>query len=228
MEVVLLSPHYLVNNNSLNKSDKDYIKSISLRKRKESILGKIALKKAYKNFTKSKESQKRIEILKSEDGVPFIRNNSKLSCSISHSSGYAVAIIDNKTVGVDIEKIRSHKKELFDHILLPEELKYVLEKNPNLTITKTWVIKEAVLKAIGTGFRLNPKKVKILKRVKNDYLVIINDKGELRQREFNVLAFRWKNFYIAIAMEVHKDDKYKINWNNLTSVQLSKVKDFYR
>src|SRR3989344_1532277 len=196
MEVVLLSNLSTKNNfyDSLNKSDINSIKQIPSKKRQESILGKIALKKAYNLFNQSAISYKKIKILKDKIGVPSIKNNQKLSCSISHSFGYAGAVVGDKTIGIDIEKIRNHKKELVNYILLPEELEYVLERNFNLTITKTWVIKEAVLKAIGAGFRLNPKKLKIYKRFKNDYLVTINDKGKLHKREFNVLAFRWKSF----------------------------------
>ncbi|MEM3074340.1 MAG: 4'-phosphopantetheinyl transferase superfamily protein [Candidatus Pacearchaeota archaeon] len=228
MEVVLLSPDFKYNlNNSFNESDVASIKELPAKKVKESILGKIALKKAYNLYNQRAQDHKRIEILKNKDGMPFIKNNPKLSCSISHSSGYAVATVGSKTIGIDIEKIRAHKKELSDYLLLPEELRHVSERNLNLTITKTWVIKEAVLKAIGLGFKLSPKKIKICKKVKNNYLVTINNEDRLHKKKFNVLAFRWKSFYIAIAMETHKDEKYKINWNNLTSVQLPKIKDFY-
>ncbi len=226
MEVVLLSPNFKHNfSDSLNKSDLKSIEQTHFRKIKESILGKIALKKAYNLYNRRAQDHKKIKILKNKDGRPFIKNNSKLSCSISHSFGYAGAIIGEKTIGIDIEKIRTHKKELSGYILLPDELRYVSDRNPNLTITKTWVIKEAVLKAIGVGFKLSPKKIKICKKVKNNYLVTIDNKDRLHKKKFNVLAFRWKSFYIAIAMESHKNGKYKINWHNLTSLQLPKVKD---
>jgi len=229
MEVVLLPPDFDYDTcYYLNKEELKSIGQSPFKKANESILGKIALKKAYKIFNQFTQDPKKIRTMKDKSGVPFIKNNSKLSCTISHSFGYVIATIDNKLVGIDIEKIRYHKRELIDYVLLPEELKYVLDKNPNLTVTKTWVIKEAVLKAIGIGFKLSPRKVNICKRVKNDYLVIINDKGKLHKKKFNVLAFRWGSFYIALAMEAYKYGKLKINWNNFTSIQLPKIKGIYR
>ncbi len=221
MEVVLLSPNFKYNiGDFFDKPDSDLIN------KQESILGRIALKKAYNSFKKSRQSPRTINILKDDSGVPFIKNGEDLFCSISHSFGYALAVVDKNRVGVDIEKIRDHREELIKYIATPQELEIVSDKNKENTITKTWVIKEAVLKALGVGFELNPKSLEICKKVKNNYFVLVNNKGELYR--FNVLAFRWKDFCIAIAVEERKYEKRKINWNNFSSVYLSEIESIDR
>ncbi|MFT5228775.1 MAG: 4'-phosphopantetheinyl transferase [Glaciecola sp.] len=100
-----------------------------------------------------------IEFTYGNDGKPELKSsNQKLSFNISHSSDNLVILIDsNKLIGVDIEselksiEIGSKMAKRFFH-----QTEYVLllnskKEDQQTLFNKTWTLKEAVLKANGTG-----------------------------------------------------------------------------
>ena len=72
--------------------------------------------------------------------------------SISHAAGAAAVVISDRPVGVDIEQIRTVRKNLPARVLSPEEYRAYQEagESPELFFM-FWTLKEAYYKYLGTG-----------------------------------------------------------------------------
>lgn len=93
-------------------------------------------------------------------GKPYLPNEKNLSFNHSHSQqNYALAMSeDYRNIGVDLEDFA--RKVRFDalanHAFHPNELQQWYELNQDLEYWfRVWTTKEAVLKAVGLGIRIN-------------------------------------------------------------------------
>ncbi|MDA0874934.1 MAG: 4'-phosphopantetheinyl transferase superfamily protein, partial [Bacteroidetes bacterium] len=88
---------------------------------------------------------------------------SGLFLSLAHSGDLAVAAACERNVGVDLELIRPKPAALLDYILADDERAHVhgLALPPERSLFLCWTVKEAVLKANGTGLRKSPRRVRV-------------------------------------------------------------------
>jgi malonyl CoA-acyl carrier protein transacylase/phosphopantetheinyl transferase len=145
----------------------------------EWLLGRVAAKDAARRLLAEQYQMllppAEIEILKHEDGRPYLggawtnRVREALRVSLSHADGVAVALVGPGSasgvsgsggIGVDVERIGRAKEEftglafsdeerrLFGGLSAPEREEWAL---------RCWCAKEAVAKALGTGFMGNPR-----------------------------------------------------------------------
>lgn len=96
-----------------------------------------------------------VEICESQYGKPYINKYDNIEFNISDTDSYvAVAINDeNISVGIDIESLeRKYNPQIVKKIFTENEKK-AMENSLNATQTfyEIWTLKEAYLKAIGTG-----------------------------------------------------------------------------
>jgi 4'-phosphopantetheinyl transferase len=129
--------------------------SFKLEKRRvEWLSARFAAKKAYFELEPdSKLSLKQVEVAKASTGEPYLlvegsRYGAPLS--LSHSGGYAVAVIGRncRAIGVDIEKIEDRPQCWADDSFHPAEIPPGAGADH---YTELWAKKEAVLKALGIG-----------------------------------------------------------------------------
>ena len=97
------------------------------------------------------------------DGAPEADG---LHLSIAHASTaahtLAVAAVAARPVGVDLEVIRPRRPDLYRFILHPDEVGVLgaLPHEHDAAQVLLWTLKEAVLKAMRTGFRVSPKELR--------------------------------------------------------------------
>ncbi len=86
-----------------------------------------------------------------------------VTLSIAHSGAHAVAAIAERAVGIDLERIAPRHKNLPRFLLHPDEYPAfdALPLDAERTAILYWTLKEATLKALRTGFRLSPKKLRL-------------------------------------------------------------------
>ena len=88
-----------------------------------------------------------------EHGKPYWENGPYFS--ISHCKDAIAVVIDNESVGIDIEAIRHTDEELVKRIMNEEEVRLVNEttdeKERNRAFIRLWTRKEAIVKAQGIG-----------------------------------------------------------------------------
>lgn len=112
------------------------------QKRLEFCVGRVLAKTLLEKLSVKFEG-----IIKDEFGKPFFRNNS-YHLSLSHSYPYVGALIDkNKSVGIDVEQIKSKLLKIAPRVLHPTELKDAGDNEIKHCIY--WCAKEALVKIYG-------------------------------------------------------------------------------
>ncbi len=107
-------------------------------------------------------------------GKPYSLNLPGIFFNISHSENFIAAVISDRQVGIDIEKLRFLPVKASQKICCDDELYYIFGKNradidfdkelsPDVIkrFLEIWTAKEAYYKCIGTGIK-NPKAFNIL------------------------------------------------------------------
>ena len=87
-------------------------------------------------------------------GKPFFKQHPELHFNISHSGKFAIVAFDVHPIGVDIERVTSFQEEFASYCMKPLEiasLKAAPVEQQDQLFTTCWCLKEAVLKAKGTG-----------------------------------------------------------------------------
>jgi len=104
------------------------------------------------------------------EGAPFVVYGSQrldISLSTSHRDGLAVCAMSSRdgiSVGADIEKIEAREPAFAGDYFTEAEQQIIVESPDNmrdLTITLIWSAKEAMLKAMRKGLRLDTRSVEI-------------------------------------------------------------------
>lgn len=86
-----------------------------------------------------------------------------LRVSITHSGEHAVAAVAPRTVGIDLERIAPRHEGVLRFLLHPDEYAAfdALPLDHTRSLILCWTLKEATLKAIRTGLRRSPKKLRL-------------------------------------------------------------------
>jgi len=97
-----------------------------------------------------------------EDGGVDV-DGAAIRLSIAHSGEHAVAAIAPHTIGIDLERIAPRHEGLPRFLLHPDEYAAfdALPLGHTASLILCWTLKEATLKALRTGFRLSPKKLRL-------------------------------------------------------------------
>tara|TARA_B100001758_G_C18120858_1_gene458636 strand:+ start:143 stop:718 length:576 start_codon:yes stop_codon:yes gene_type:complete len=82
-----------------------------------------------------------------EKGKPFIPN-SNVHFNISNTKGMVVLVIHNRPVGIDVERLRTPRENIFSRVFCPEEISSI---DCAESFTRLWTRKEAVVKLFGGG-----------------------------------------------------------------------------
>ena len=110
------------------------------------ILAKVAIKKTFGiNIAKQNFAY-------SEYGKPYLSNYPDVHFNISHSGEYVVCAVNDKPIGVDIQKIGEYNPDVAKRVCNEKELKQIKDSLDKASeFTKLWTQKEAVLKMHGIG-----------------------------------------------------------------------------
>ena len=81
--------------------------------------------------------------------------------NLSHSGNYVILAVDGSEVGADIEQVETYPKKVAEKVFMPSEQKWLLKQGNDEAFYRLWTGKEAVMKALGLGFRLPPESFEI-------------------------------------------------------------------
>ncbi len=141
----------------------------------EWLAGRAAAKKSVQRLVHAQGFQppsgSRVPIITDENGKPSVkhspRGQAKLDhLSISHSNGFAMAASTYpgsfQGFGVDLEKIEPRSESWAKDYFTPAEIALAAASTePDTAFSKMWAVKEAALKAVGVGLRIDLKDVEI-------------------------------------------------------------------
>ena len=100
-----------------------------------------------------------------EHGKPFLPDAPRLHFNLSHTPGIAMAVVASVPVGCDIERSsRPIPPALVQRVFSPSERSRLLalpESDRPRESIRVWTLKEAYLKALGTGFQTDPTSIDV-------------------------------------------------------------------
>lgn len=141
------------------------------RRQREWLLGRYAAKVLLSRAERDLEGRSlaEIEILNEESGAPFVVVDGRRregTLSISHRAGLAFVAWDPRggLLGVDVERIEPRFPGFEEDFFTDRErtaLSAFLDDRHALGVTLVWSLKEAVLKALRQGLRLDTRQVEV-------------------------------------------------------------------
>lgn len=146
----------------LNTSEAKQIISIRHEKsRIASLLGRLILL-YYLKKNKMLTGSKITSISYTECGKPYLTEQ-KLNFSISHSNNYVGCTFSlDSNIGLDLEFMNKIDISEYQNIFCREEYSYLMSNHSLYAFYQLWTRKESFLKAIGTGFLLQPQMINTL------------------------------------------------------------------
>ena len=126
--------------------------TMGLRRRRDFIAARIALKRLARQLDIVKENRpdQEIETVGPDDVRPCIAE-SEIYCSVSHRARLVVAVTHSHPVGVDVELVSEKATKIWSLFLSPQEQELALQSglSPERAAARAWTIKEATAKALG-------------------------------------------------------------------------------
>ena len=98
----------------------------------------------------------KLKINENDNGKPYFER-SNIYFNISHTDDAVACIVSDNIVGIDIEKIKNYNERLLKYSMNEEEI-----INNEEDFFKFWTLKEAYVKATGTGLSHGFKNIKFI------------------------------------------------------------------
>lgn len=145
----------------LSKEEQVRYRSFPSEKRKrEFLLGRVALRTLLAERLEVVPNEVLLEV--TDEGAVVVEG-APYHVSITHAEDRAVAAVARRRVGVDLERIAERDPNIADFLMHPDEcdLLDTLPMNREAAFILCWTLKEATLKALGTGLLRSPKKLRL-------------------------------------------------------------------
>jgi 4'-phosphopantetheinyl transferase len=102
---------------------------------------------------------------KNKYGKPYLKGQEKYNFNISHSGSFVVCAIDDKPIGIDIEKVKYIEyKEIAETFFTLNEFNYINNNDLYIKLCKfyeIWTLKESYVKCCGQGLSIPLKSFSI-------------------------------------------------------------------
>ena len=107
-----------------------------------------------------------LPVSEDEFGKPAFDPSLGLHFNLSHAGERVMAVVSDRPVGCDVERIAPFDEAVARECLTDEELAWVKRapfgSDRDRAFIRLWVRKEAYVKAVGRGFGIEPKLVSVL------------------------------------------------------------------
>ena len=172
------------------------------KRRIEWLSGRLAAKKLIVTCVPDMENVPfaQITIANSAAGAPYARTADKIlpiQLSISHREGWAAAAVSLNTgisQGIDLEWVEDHPVSFYEDFFTADEVRALGEyaaKQRAWVGSLMWSAKEAVLKALGQGLRMDTRAVEVLRIAESKG----DGWGEIELRVANMENENWFGFW---------------------------------
>lgn len=136
------------------------------KKKLQWLAGRYAVKTALLKNIRLREhfpDLNRLDVLSSENSVPYLVQFPALRISITHSFPYCIGVVFNGAVGVDLERVIELSGSLIKHYFHPNEIKKLAEYEQAADYhgqaVLYWTRKEAVSKLLKLGLKMDFKQI---------------------------------------------------------------------
>ena len=165
--VALLAIRYL---NTRDRAGYDSLETP--RRRREYLIGRIALKDAARARLTDENGDMPYPIefcvVHDDNGRPRLEGIGRLEgkaeaicVSLSHKNNDAAAIVSDKPVGIDLEKIEAKPDDFINEAFTQSEIELLKKTGDPEDVIRFWVAKEAVAKMAGEGLRGDSRRFEV-------------------------------------------------------------------
>lgn len=157
-------------------------------KTRQSVIGELLLSNLLDKYYNLDYND--LEFKFNKDNKPFIVNNN-IFYNISHSSNYVIAVVSDKEIGIDIEKIRETNIKSINYFASSKEKEYILLEHNNLfkRLFEIYTLKEAYIKMVG----------KSVFDIRNVEFTISNNHINCSNINVKCYSFIYDNYVISIC-----------------------------
>lgn len=201
--------------NLIEKERKAQIENCrSFKRASTMLLGNILIRDILKKDYNLKEEE--IRIKRNEFGKPYLEGRKDIHFNISNSGEWVICGVDNKEIGVDIEKLEPIDFSVAKHCFSEEEYKDFLSKSEEEKLRSFysfWTLKESYIKNVGKGLDIDLKSFSIIRK-ENEFKIKVNNKIEA----FNFNQYKLDEDYsVSICSKNNKfiEDIIKKDFNFL-------------
>ncbi len=100
------------------------------------------------------------ELVMGRHGKPSLARHPSIHFNLSHSGAWVLCALHHRPVGIDVEEARALEVLPAEQVMTNSELRHFHELPPQQAqdfFYRLWALKESLLKALGTGFSLDPR-----------------------------------------------------------------------
>ncbi len=163
----LLSHDWAELGSILSNSELERFEGFAMPKKKlQWLAGRYAIKTALLKDNRLREqfpNLNRIDVLSSENSVPYLAQFPALRISITHSFPYCIGVVFDGAIGVDLEKVMELSGSLINHYFHPNEINSLVEyegtADYHCQAIKYWTRKEAVSKLLKLGLKMDFRQI---------------------------------------------------------------------
>jgi len=147
----------------------------------------------------------RVKFMYNDYGKPLINCSEEIYFNISHSDNYIVCALDNKSIGIDIERVTNIDLKIADRFFTKEELEYIhLNKIDKIErFYEIWTMKESYIKAIGIGLSMPLNSFSVI----NDQSVTLYNNQQYFFYKYNI-DIHYKMSVCSIKNNVYENVSY--------------------
>ncbi|MGB5872561.1 MAG: 4'-phosphopantetheinyl transferase superfamily protein [Bacteroidota bacterium] len=172
------------------------------KRKVEWLAGRIAVKAAFGRYSAHAGNalpRLPVSVLNNEAHVPYFPGHPEVHLSITHSHGYAVAVVAPFDIGIDLEKIEERPLALTHYFFSEEEQNLAAAREEDSgardgMITHIWSRKEAVSKFLQLGGNLDFKDLKVL----DDEVAV-----KMSRETIRLLSAERDGYCISLAMSLN-------------------------
>jgi 4'-phosphopantetheinyl transferase EntD len=175
----------------------------------------LALKRAYQ-LSGGPRALTAIEVIRDAAGRPAIAG-ARVWCSLAHGGGGGLGVVGPVPVGADLERVGRYDTAFVRAVADVREIAAVGQAGVpgELVPTVAWTLKEAVLKAIGIGLSLHPRRAVIAAWGADGWLVRVRDQRD-RVTSWQVVAVRRDGLCLAVARPLGAEsvrlERWRAEW----------------
>lgn len=184
----------------VKKYRQEKIQKLTLKENKLLSLGvELLIKKACLDFGIDYEN---LEIVFNESGKPYFKN-SKYFFNTAHSGKYAICVISDKEVGIDIEEIKDFKEKVAERMFTKREQQYIgICPDKEDMFYRLWTLKESYSKCIGKGLNISFNSIELSGE---DNKIVVNE-----DKTYQFYEQKYENYRIAWCLKapINEREKY--------------------
>jgi phosphopantetheine--protein transferase-like protein len=159
------------------------------KRQNDRLAGQLAARRAVEALV----GHPRFTVVRAASGEPRVEGVADVHVTISHVDGEAVALaVRGARAGIDLEAVEARHPAFAEEWFTPaEQARFAAApEGSDMALTRAWAVKEAVLKALGTGMALSPRDVEVVALRAADADVRLTGGAALRHEELGGAPLR--------------------------------------